>query len=250
VKNPDSDLVTVITFTYAHHLAPVRGRLEAEGIECFTKDEWTATANPFISNAIGGIKLQVKSVDVERAQEILRQSGHLKHDVERPSDFYKAVDSFSNHIPLLSKLRFEFRFLILVAISVIGIMLIIYFKTRPSISEKLTANRWCVNEVKYHDKIYSAKTFGLKLVSPGSCDEAIFFNEDGRVSLPGFHSYFVDAHWRVRNDSVQIFGADSFSNVYNGTYYADFSTYGLELKSVSTSINCDMERPRPISFPW
>ena len=36
----DNKFITVLTFTYAHEVAIIRGRLEAEGITCFTKDEF------------------------------------------------------------------------------------------------------------------------------------------------------------------------------------------------------------------
>ncbi|NNM93829.1 MAG: DUF2007 domain-containing protein [Bacteroidia bacterium] len=59
--------VTIASFTYPHELAILRGRLESEGIECNTKDENTISANPFYSNAIGGVKIQVRESDAGRA---------------------------------------------------------------------------------------------------------------------------------------------------------------------------------------
>lgn len=66
------NLVTVRTFTYAHEAAVARSLLRAEEIFCFLKDELTIQANPFYSNALGGVKLQVRSEDAARASEILR----------------------------------------------------------------------------------------------------------------------------------------------------------------------------------
>ncbi len=50
----------------------VKGRLEADGIECFVRDEHTITAIPVYDIALGGIKLQVREQDVEAAKEILK----------------------------------------------------------------------------------------------------------------------------------------------------------------------------------
>lgn len=49
----------------------ILGRLQNEGISCWLKDENTATITPFLSNAIGGIKLVVAEPQIERAKEIL-----------------------------------------------------------------------------------------------------------------------------------------------------------------------------------
>jgi hypothetical protein len=65
-------LVTVRTFTYAHEAAIARSLLRAEEIFCFLKDELTIQANPFYSNALGGVKLQVRGQDADRAAEILK----------------------------------------------------------------------------------------------------------------------------------------------------------------------------------
>ncbi len=47
------------------------GRLKDEYINCYLQDEYTVTIDPFLSNAIGGIKVMVVEVQAERALEIL-----------------------------------------------------------------------------------------------------------------------------------------------------------------------------------
>jgi len=47
------------------------GRLQEEYINCYLQDENTVTVNPLWSNAVGGIKLMVADVQVERALKIL-----------------------------------------------------------------------------------------------------------------------------------------------------------------------------------
>jgi len=80
---PDK-FVTVLTFTFPYEVAIVRGRLESEGITCFTQDELTVQVNPFYSNAIGGVKLQVIESDLERAIEILKETGYIKEEDLQP----------------------------------------------------------------------------------------------------------------------------------------------------------------------
>lgn len=50
------------------------GRLKEEYINCYLQDEYSVTIDPFLSNAIGGIKLMVSENQLERAREILESS--------------------------------------------------------------------------------------------------------------------------------------------------------------------------------
>lgn len=71
---PDSDkIVTLKTFVYPSEAYSLMSRLEDEGIECFLDGENTISVMPFYSQAIGGVKLNVKFSDAERALEIIRQ---------------------------------------------------------------------------------------------------------------------------------------------------------------------------------
>lgn len=51
------------------------GRLKEEFINCYLQDEYSVTIDPFLSNAIGGIKLMVAESQLERARDILRDFG-------------------------------------------------------------------------------------------------------------------------------------------------------------------------------
>ncbi|MCL1944046.1 MAG: DUF2007 domain-containing protein [Candidatus Azobacteroides sp.] len=77
--------ITVLTFTFAYEVAIIRGRLESEGITCFVQDELTVQVLPFYSNAIGGVKLQVKDSDLSQAIEILKETGYIKEEDLQPS---------------------------------------------------------------------------------------------------------------------------------------------------------------------
>jgi hypothetical protein len=77
--------ITVLTATYGYEIAVIRGRLESEGIACFVKDELTVQVNPFYSNAIGGVKLQVRESDLNQALEILKETGYIQAGEAQPS---------------------------------------------------------------------------------------------------------------------------------------------------------------------
>ena len=48
-------------------------KLQDSGINCHLKDEYTITIDPFLSPALGGMKLMVYESQVERALEILSE---------------------------------------------------------------------------------------------------------------------------------------------------------------------------------
>lgn len=47
-------------------------KLQDAGIDCFLRDENTVTVDPLISNAIGGIKLEVEESQFELAVELMK----------------------------------------------------------------------------------------------------------------------------------------------------------------------------------
>jgi hypothetical protein len=61
------------TFEYVADVQIVKGKLESEGIPVFLRDENTLNSDPIISNAIGGVKLQVYSKDKEKAEAIYNE---------------------------------------------------------------------------------------------------------------------------------------------------------------------------------
>jgi hypothetical protein len=71
------DFVTVKTFWSSYQANIVKSFLENEGITCFLKDEFTVNADPLITNAIGGVKLQVPSSEYELAYTKLDQNGYI-----------------------------------------------------------------------------------------------------------------------------------------------------------------------------
>jgi Putative prokaryotic signal transducing protein len=63
-------LITYDNYVPAHI---AKGRLEAEGINCWLKDENTVTIDPILTNAVGGIKLMVAKTEAQRAWELLEK---------------------------------------------------------------------------------------------------------------------------------------------------------------------------------
>lgn len=63
----EKEFYTIGAFSYPADVQIIKGKLESEGIPVFLKDENTLNSDPLISDAIGGVKLQVYEKDKERA---------------------------------------------------------------------------------------------------------------------------------------------------------------------------------------
>ena len=61
-------------YIYAHI---VLSMLQDAGINCYLKDEYTITIDPLLSPALGGIKVMVADSQLERALELLAETGNV-----------------------------------------------------------------------------------------------------------------------------------------------------------------------------
>ncbi len=69
----ESKFYHLASFEYVADVQIVKGKLESEGIPVFLRDENTLNSDPLISNAIGGVKLQVYSRDKDMAIAIYNE---------------------------------------------------------------------------------------------------------------------------------------------------------------------------------
>ncbi|WP_343488157.1 DUF2007 domain-containing protein [Allomuricauda sp. d1] len=65
-----NEWITLGSFEFLADVQVIKGKLESEGIQVHLKDENTVSVEPFASNALGGIKLQVLKQDEEEARKI------------------------------------------------------------------------------------------------------------------------------------------------------------------------------------
>ena len=124
-------LATVISFTYPHEAHLAKGKLESEGVEVFMKDEMTTQVNNFYSNAIGGVKLQVRSGDFDTAHRILVESGYIQEQNHTPNKLLLKLDKWTSQLPLIGKLAIELKLLISVAIILSVIVVSIVLLSMP-----------------------------------------------------------------------------------------------------------------------
>ena len=233
-----SKLVTILSIPFPRQIHVVKARLESEGIECFTKNELTIQTDPLLSNALGGIQLQVKEEDVEAAVKILEEEGYLSKE-EAEVNPYSGLEAFADKIPFFKRVRFEVRLGVLITLIITVISLLAYFIFRPSTIERLTANSWCIDHINFKGKDYRNRTTGMHVSIGGGCDENFYFNKNSDdIYLPGFNTPIIFAKWKYVDDSITFSHADTFQFVYNGRYSVEFSGKNLVLKSKTTTINC------------
>ena len=67
------ETITVRTFDNYFSANIILTRLQNAGIICYLKDEYTVTIDPILSNAIGGIKLNVRLKDALTVADLLKQ---------------------------------------------------------------------------------------------------------------------------------------------------------------------------------
>jgi hypothetical protein len=82
-----NDTVTLRQFRDLPEALLAKGSLESAGIEAYLVDDNMVRMDWFISNLLGGIKLQVRPLDAEAAEEILSQPIPESLDVEGVGDY-------------------------------------------------------------------------------------------------------------------------------------------------------------------
>ncbi len=67
----DDELVTLRNCNYLHEAELVKSVLDAEGIDAEIPDAYMAGVQPMMGAAIGGIRVRVRSSELERAEQAL-----------------------------------------------------------------------------------------------------------------------------------------------------------------------------------
>ena len=107
------------SFEYVADVQIIKGKLESEGIPVFLKDENTLNTDPLISNAIGGVKLQVNTRDKDRALTIYNEIRSYASDdygnllkcpnckAQKMETFYSRNGIFYKLFPFFEKTKYR-----------------------------------------------------------------------------------------------------------------------------------------------
>lgn len=109
----------VASFEYAADAQILKGKLESEGIPVFLRDENMLNAHPMISNAIGGVKLQVYTKHKDMALAVYNEVREYAVDdngqaivcpnckATRSEVYYKKKGLFHNLFPFFEKRKYK-----------------------------------------------------------------------------------------------------------------------------------------------
>jgi hypothetical protein len=73
-------LITIKAYLGPVEASMMHSILESEEVYSFLKDQNSVIMAPYLANAIGGIKLQVRESEVEKAVDILKEAGYLNEE--------------------------------------------------------------------------------------------------------------------------------------------------------------------------
>lgn len=109
-------MVTIATFSKPEEAQMLRLRLEAGGVPAYVQDENMVQTNWLVSNAIGGVRVQIAEDDVEEARAILQDPGCESEPAEMPAcpkcrSMNTAPDTLPRRLSFLSLLVAGFPFL-------------------------------------------------------------------------------------------------------------------------------------------
>lgn len=200
-----NELITIITFNYPHEAHLVKIKLESEGIEVFIKDELTVQVHNFYSNAIGGVKLQVKEKDFTRANQLLIESGYIKNEIQSKNRFFNRFDKSTVKLPIIGKMIFEIRLISAIMLLIIIITIIIALVSIPSKIEILSQNVWCVEKIYHNNQELNPKTIKTNSIFRDNiCYEKIAFPGNRMISFPGINSNKYNCVWVYKNKNLVV----------------------------------------------
>jgi DNA-directed RNA polymerase subunit RPC12/RpoP len=95
--------VTIARYQYSSEAQIIKGRLEADGIEVFLRDNITIDTDPLVSQAIGGVKLKVLAKDEKVAREILESV--KSYSIDNDGNLLKCPNCKNEKIELYSTIN-------------------------------------------------------------------------------------------------------------------------------------------------
>ncbi|MCX6350532.1 MAG: DUF2007 domain-containing protein [Bacteroidetes bacterium] len=69
----EDNLITIAVYSYPTEAYPLMTHLRNEGIECFLGDENIHSVMPYLTNSVGGVKVNIWEKDLEKAELILKE---------------------------------------------------------------------------------------------------------------------------------------------------------------------------------
>lgn len=123
----DENFKLVRSYQYSSEAQIFCGKLESEGVEVYLRDINTVDSNPIWSNAVGGVKLYVKSEDLEKANKIL--SSISQFSVDEHNELIKCPNCGAEEIEMVTSIK-DIKTLLAFIFSLLFVLIPFYSKHR------------------------------------------------------------------------------------------------------------------------
>ena len=123
----DENFKLVRSYQYSSEAQIFCGKLESEGVEVYLRDINTVDSNPIWSNAVGGVKLFVKSEDLEKANRIL--SDISQFSVNEHNELIKCPNCGAEEIEMVTSIK-DTKSLLAFVFSLLFVLMPFYSKHR------------------------------------------------------------------------------------------------------------------------
>ena len=123
----DENFKLVRSYQYSSEAQIFCGKLESEGVEVYLRDINTVDSNPIWSNAVGGVKLFVKSEDLEKANRILSEISQFS--VNEHNELIKCPNCGAEEIEMVTSIK-DTKSLLAFIFSLLFVLMPFYSKHR------------------------------------------------------------------------------------------------------------------------
>lgn len=123
----EEDFKLLRSYQYSSEAQIFRAKLESEGIKVYLRDHHTVDSNPIWSNAVGGVKLYVKSEDFVKAAEIL--STVSQYSLDEKNNLIKCPKCGAEEVEMRTSIQDVKSFIVFV-FSILFALIPVYSKYR------------------------------------------------------------------------------------------------------------------------
>lgn len=241
----------VASFTYPHEMLAIEARFKSEGIDYHIADDLIVGVFQFASNAVGGIKLIVADQDVERALKILGEEGYdSREEVAHEVKLLARIDKFTSKIPLLGRLPLLLRLFSLLIVPALVVAIILSILLRPTITEVLVAQDWCLvsathngNDVSFETIPHQEQFVTFQIDPDVACLYYMRFEKMGRFYLEGLpNNMGTYGTWSVVDDELIIEDVNYYPELLNASFDVDYNGNSVIFESDQAVIKVEIRR--------
>lgn len=112
-------------YQYSSEAFIYKGKLESNGIEVYVRDNNTVDANPFYSNAVGGVKLFVRRDQLSKAKAVLSEIS--RYSLDENNELVKCPKCGAEQVIMVTSIQ-DLKSLLAFLFSLLTVLLPFYSK--------------------------------------------------------------------------------------------------------------------------